>query len=151
MQGGFHIARQIIDAQVADCDSEIAGGYVFQLMRLVEDHGSNVWQNPGVRRSIGLLFDGQIGEEQVVVHDDNVALGSPAMHFGNETAVVLAALLEKTGLRARVQLGPEHAALGKPRNFGAIPGFRVRLPIGNNPELVDLLKAIQNRLRSQIV
>src|ERR1700730_13162262 len=109
LQGSFLIARQFVYAQVADGDAEIAGRHVLEFVRFVEDHGAAIGKNSSAGRALGLVLDGQVGEEQVMVDDDNVALRSPAMHFRNETAIILATLLKKARFRAGVELRPQRA------------------------------------------
>ena len=59
-----------------DRQAEVAGGDFFELVRLVEDDGRGLGQNAGVGRAGGLLLDGEVGEEEVVVDDDDVGLES---------------------------------------------------------------------------
>jgi len=47
-----------------------------------------------------------------MIDDDDVALGSAAAHFGDETAFVLFALLAGTGIGTGVELVPERVASG---------------------------------------
>ena len=85
------VARQLFKADVADREAEVAGGHLFQLVRLVEDDRGGFGQNAGVGRAGGLLLDGEVGEEQVVVDDDDVRLEGLAPHLGDEAAAVVGA------------------------------------------------------------
>ena len=62
-------------------------------MRLVEDHRAYIGQNTGIWRILGLLLDRQVGKKQMMVHDDDVALHRPPMHFRNKAAIPFAAFL----------------------------------------------------------
>jgi hypothetical protein len=42
----------------------------------VEDHGSAVGKDAGIGRAFGFEFDGEVGEKQMVIDDDDVALGA---------------------------------------------------------------------------
>ena len=105
LQRVFNVAGQLFESQVADGDTEIAGGNVFQFVGLVKNHGGKIGQDAGIRRAA--LPQGQVGEEQMVVDDDNVALQRPAAHFRNEAALPLFALL--TG--AAVSVTFSHSAI----------------------------------------
>ena len=118
----FDVARQFVHAQVADGNSEVVAGDVFQFVRLVEDHRAALGKHAGVGRAFGFEFDGEVGEEQMMVDDDDVALGRAAAHLGDEATVVLFAFLAETGVGARVEFVPESAGLGQFGEFGAIAG-----------------------------
>jgi hypothetical protein len=71
-QHGLHIAGQLIEALGAEVDAEEVAGDVLQLVRLVEDHGTSSGQHACVGRRSGLQLDGHVGEEEVVVDDDDL-------------------------------------------------------------------------------
>ena len=109
------IARQLFKADVADRESEVVRRNLFQFMRLVEDDRGSLGKDAGVGRAGGLLFDGEVGEEQVVVDDDDVRLESLAAHLGDEAAVVIRAGAAQTGFGAGIEFLPEGAGLGHAR------------------------------------
>ena len=88
-QQNIGVAGQLFEANVADREAEVAGGDLFQFVRLVEDDRGGFGQNAGVGRAGGLLLDGEVGEEQVVVDDDDVGLEGAAAHLGDEAAAVV--------------------------------------------------------------
>ncbi len=69
---------------IAEANTEVVGGDLFELMGFVEDDGGGLGQNAGVGCIGGLLLDAEIGEEEVVVDDDNVRLERFAAHGGDE-------------------------------------------------------------------
>ena len=120
LERGLNVTSQIVEAQIADRDSEVAAGHVFELMSFVEDHGRAIRQDAGVGRIVGHQLNRQVGEKQVMVHDDDVALHRPPVHLGNEAAFELLAARAGAGLGARIHLAPQRTALGKRVQFGAI-------------------------------
>ena len=121
LQRDFHVAAQFFKAGVADRNAEIASGHVFQFVRFVENYRADLGQNPGIRRVFGLLLDGEIGKEQMMIDDDDVALHRPAVHLGDEAFLPRAAFLADASVGAGVELVPERAGLGKRRQFGRSP------------------------------
>ena len=71
---GGDVAAQFLEPVVADGDAEILPGHVLHFVRLVEDHGVILGQDAAVV----VLPSRQVGEEQVVVDDDDVAFVAPA-------------------------------------------------------------------------
>ena len=90
-QQGFGVAGQLFKAHVADREAEVAGGDLFELVGLVEDHGGGLGEDAGIGRAGGLLPDGEVGEEEVVVDDDDVRFQGLAAHLGDEAALVVGA------------------------------------------------------------
>ena len=76
---------------------------------------------PASARAIRLQLDGKIGEEQVMVDDDDVALHRPPPHFRDEAALQLAALLPRQASRAGIQFVPQLAGLGSSANSARSP------------------------------
>ena len=75
-------------------------------MRLVEDDGACRRQNPCVGRVGSLLLDVEIGEEQVVIDDDEVRLECLAAHLGDEAVLPIRAGLAQAGFCPRIELVP---------------------------------------------
>src|SRR5581483_10404715 len=124
---------------------------VFQLVGLVKDDRAELGQDAGVRRALGLLPDREVGEEQMMIDDDDVALGRAAMHLGDEAAVELLALLADAGVGARVEFGPELIVFRQQRELGPVAGFRGPLPVGDHAKLLDLIEPAQDGLFAQRV
>src|ERR1039458_582465 len=91
-QGVLDVAEQFVHPKVGDRDSKVVGGHVLQLVSFVEDDDTGVGQYTGVGRMVLGRFDRQVSTEQVMIDDDDVALGSTAAHLGDEAAVELLAL-----------------------------------------------------------
>ena len=151
LQQVFNVARQLVHPQVADRNPKVVAGDFFQFVRFVEDNGPALGKDTGVGRAIGFQFDGEVGEEQVVVDDDDVALGRAPPHLGDEAAVKLAALLPGASLGPSVELVPNRACLGQFREFRAIPGARGFLPCGDGAVVLDLFQSAEHRLAGQVV
>ena len=115
-------------------------------MRLIEDHHASIRQNSCIGSAIGRSLDRQIGAKQMMVHDDDVALGGAPSHLGDEAAIELLALGAHTAVSARVELGPQMAVLRQLSQLGAVARFGRLLPVADNAELVDLFQPIQDRL-----
>ena len=151
LQRDFHVAAQLFESPVADGNAEIAAGNVFQFVAFVEDHRADLGQNAGIGRVLGLLLDGEIGEEQMMIDDDDVALHRLAPHFGDEAFVPGAAFLAEAGVGARVELVPERAGFGQRREFGTVAGLRHLLPGGDGAVVLDLLQSAEHRLVGEVV
>ena len=151
LQRNFHIAAQFLKSPIADRDSEIASGHVFQFVGFVENHGPGLGQDSGIGRVLGVLLDRQVGKKQVMVDDDDVALHCLAMHFGDEAAVPGAAFLSQAGIGAGVDLVPERAGFRKRRQFGPVAGVRDFFPGGDGAVVLDLLQTAQHGLVGEVV
>ena len=64
------VFHKFLNLEIADADPEVLPRDIFNLVRFVEDHGRVVRQNAPPN---GLVAHRQIGKEQVVVDDDDVA------------------------------------------------------------------------------
>ena len=135
------VARQFIDARIADVYAKVAARHVFQLVRLVKNHRAGLGQNTGIGRVFGLLLDRQIREEKMMIDDHDIALRRPAPHLGDKAAAKLAALLPGAGIGTRVQLVPQRARLRHARQLGAVAGRRDLFPARNFGEMIDLLQS----------
>ena len=103
-------------------------------------------QDAGIGRSLvprggGLLLDGEVGEEEVVVDDDDVGLESLAAHLGDEAVLPVGAGLAEADFAACVEFMPERGMLGEVFDLGAVAGFGGALPVEDGVELRDLFEA----------
>src|ERR1039458_6069498 len=96
-------------------------------------------------------FDRQVSAEQVMIDDDDVALGGAAAHLGDETAVKLLALRADAAVGARIQLGPQMAVLRQFGQLRAVAAFGGLLPVADDAELADLFQSVQQRLSGEVV
>src|SRR6202162_4682282 len=119
-------------------------------MRFVKDHRRGFRQNPCVGRTLGLQLDGEVGEEQMMIDDNNVALHSAAAHFSDETPLPLAALPPSASIGARIQFVPKRTGLGKFSKFRAVASRGRFLPRGNRLILLDLLESAEDWLISDV-
>ena len=122
--------------------AEIAPRHVFQFVGFVEDHGAASGQDAGIGRISACCLIAEVGEEQVMVDDDDVALHRPAVHLGDEAAVEGAAFLSEAGVGARIELVPERAGLGQLAKFGAVAGLRCLFPCSDGAIVLDLLQSV---------
>ena len=60
-------------------------------MGFVEDDGGSFGKDAGIGRAGGLALDGEVGEEEMVVDDDDVGLEGLAAHLGDEAAAIVGA------------------------------------------------------------
>ena len=94
-------------------------------MGLVKDDGTDIGQNAGIGRVLRSLLDGEVGKEQVVVDDNDVALQCSPVHFRDKAALPRTAFLTEAGLSAGVQFVPETAGFGQRRQLPP-PGLQRR-------------------------
>ena len=64
------VAAQILQPVVAHRDAEVLAGHVFNFVRFVEDHGVIIGQDAAF---VVIVLQRKIGEEQMVIDDDDVA------------------------------------------------------------------------------
>jgi len=143
-QHRLHIAGQLVEALRAEVDAEEVAGDVLQLVRLVEDDGPGGGQNACIGRRAGLQLDRHVGEEEVVVDDDDLGLQRFAAHGGDEAVLPVGAGLAEAGLAARVQPGPERGVLRQRVDLRAVAGCGGLLPGGDGVELADLVEPVSS-------
>src|SRR5262249_2056550 len=132
----------------ADGHAEILAGDVLHLVRLVEYGGVIFRQDPACEL---VVLQRQIGKEEVMVDDDDVALLRPLVHEGEEAALELLALLPAAQIAPRVQLRPSRALLRQRLDFGAVAEFGGLFPFANDLEVGGFLEAGQDRLPVGVV
>ena len=98
----LHIAGQLVEALRTEVDAKVAAGDVFQFVRLVEDDGACSGQHSCIERCSGLQLDRHVGEEEVVIDNDNLRLQRLAAHGGDKAVLPVGAGLAEAGLTARV-------------------------------------------------
>ena len=145
------VADEFVDALGAEADAEVVRGYFFQLVGFVEDDCGGFGEDTGVGCVGGLLLDAEVGEEEMVVDDDDVGLECLAPHGGDEAALPVGAGLAEAGFGAGVEFVPEGGGLGERVDFGAVAGFGGLFPGGDVVELVDLFKAVEEWVVSERV
>ena len=146
-QGGLGVARQLLDAVVRDLDAEVLRRHVFHFVRLVEDQGGVIGQQPGILR----LPQGEVGEKEMVIDDEDVGLRRALAHQGDVAAVELLALLAGASLTARINPRPELARVRQVFELGAVAALRVLLPLANLDVEVHLFHAGEYRLLFDVV
>src|ERR1700721_2989110 len=120
-------------------------------MGFVKDHPRGSRQNPGVGRTLSLQLDGEVGEEQMMIDDNNIALHAAAPHFSDEAPLPLAALLASASIGARIQFVPKRTGLGKFSKFRAVASRGRFLPGGNRTILLDLLQSAEDGLIREVI
>ena len=111
-------------------------------MGFVEDHGVVFGQDAAF---VVFVLDGEVGEEEVVIDDDDVAFGGPLVHERDEAALVIGALLAGAEVAAGVHLGPRGAAFRQGFDFGAVAEFGGLFPLADDLEIGYFFEAGQHR------
>ena len=142
-----HVARQFFELVAGNRHAEILPGDVLHIVRFIEDHGVIFGNNAGQI----LALHRQIGEQQVVIDDDDVGFLRLLVHLGDEAALELLAFLAGAEVAPRVDFGPGGAGFWKGLDFGAIAGFGGLLPIADDLKIGDFFEAGQHRLRLGVV
>ena len=83
----------------------------------------------------------------MMIDDDDVAFVRAPVHFGDEAALELLALLAGAEIAARVHLVPRRLDSGRVY-LGAVAGLGGLLPLADDLEVGDLFQAVEHRLRS---
>ena len=110
-------------------------------MGFVEDYCGGFGEDAGIGGAGGLLLDGEVGEEEVVVDDDDVGFEGLAAHLGDEAGLPVGAGLAEADFAAGVELMPEVRAFGEVVDLGAVTGFGGALPLQDGVELRDFFEA----------
>ena len=111
-------------------------------MGFVEDHGVVVGEDLPER----VAPQGEIREEQMVVHDDDPRGLGLAPDLRQEAAFVVLALGPRAGVAARVDLAPERDLVGKIFSFASVAGFGRSGPRAHRVVDARLLDRRQERL-----
>ena len=122
-------------------------GHVLDLVGFVEDHRGVFGDDAA---EVVVLYR-QVGEEQMVIDDDDVAFVRAPVHFGEEAALELLALLAGAEIAASVHLLPGGAGFGQRLDLGAIAGGGGLLPFADDLKVGDFFQAVQNRLAIGVV
>ncbi len=101
-QGVLRVARQLIEAVARDLPPEVIARHVLDFVRLVEHHRRVFRQN----RPKIILPDREVGEKQMMVHDNQVRVLRPLVHRGDEAALERIALLAGAQIAPRVDPAP---------------------------------------------
>ena len=128
------VFHEPIDAQGRDADAEEIGRDALDLMRLVEDDRV-VRRN---RAAVAAHLSGlqrEVGEEQVMIHDDDARALRFAPHPRDVAFVVVLAGCTDSSLRARVHVAPCERVLVQDRELGAVAGLRLERPLLDRDEL----------------
>ncbi len=133
-----------LEARRRDRHPEEARRDVFDLVRLVEDHGVVVRDHP----RLGVLRSGcEVGEEQVMVHDEDPGLLGALLHRRDEALVEVAAATPHPGLGRAGDQGPHGRVVAQRWQVGAIPGRRLIAP---SREDLERLGVVADRLRAHV-
>ena len=141
------VPLQFLELVVAHRNAEVLAHHVFDLVGLVEHHRAVFGDDAGELP----LLHGQVGEEEVVVDDDDVALMRALVHAGEEAALELRALLAGAHLAPRVHLGPRRGAFGQGPDLGAVAGFGGLLPLADDLEIGHFFETFEDRLLPGVV
>ena len=141
------VAPQILHLVVAHGEPEVLSGDILDVVRFIENHRP-IFGNDA---AVFLFLHRQIGEEQMVVDDDQVALHRAHVHLRDEAAVELSALRSGAGLAARIELRPGRAPFRQVLDRGPIAAVGAFFPLAQDGKVGDLLQALQDRLLLGIV
>jgi hypothetical protein len=117
---GQRVARELEDLRHGRRLAEERGGGLGQLVRLVEDDGVRG------REQIGDAFLAQceVGEEEMMVDDDDVGIHRRAPRLDDEAAVVVSALRAEARVAGRRHETPDRRVLRHVGEIGAVAGLR---------------------------
>jgi len=86
------VAGQFFKANIRDRKAEVARSHILQLVCFVKYDCGSLRQNTRIRRTRRLLLHSQVGEEKVMVDDDDVRFERLAPHLSDETAAIVGAV-----------------------------------------------------------
>src|ERR1051325_732786 len=112
-------------------------------MRFVEYDRGVVRQH----RAIIAVAQTQVGEEEMVIDDDDVGFLRATAHARDEAGIVVRTLLSETRLRTRVDVSPERERLREIRQLGAIAGLAFTRPVTDLFEVIDFIESFEHGRR----
>src|ERR1700730_13445179 len=92
------------------------------------------------------MADGKVGEEKMMIDNDEVRLLGPLVHGGDEAALEFRALLAGAKVAACVDAVPHFGTIGKKRELAAVARFGQLLPVADLREPIDFIEPLQSRL-----
>ena len=122
------IARQLLVPVGADAEPEVLGGHVLELVRFVHDRAAAC----GNHFAEGVLPDGRIGAEQMMVDDHDVGGRRPLAHPRHETVVVARTFGAEARFGGGRHLVPERDVFRKILDLGAVAGFGRCRPLADD-------------------
>ena len=149
---GGDISPQFLEPVIADRHAEILPGHILDFVRFIEHHRMIFRQDAAFGVAIlQHLFQGQVGKEQVMVDDDDVARLRPLVHQRQEAALELFALLAGAKVAARVDFGPRGRRFGQLLDLRAVADFSGVLPGLDDLEIGHFFQTGEYRLVVGIV
>src|SRR5262249_17135193 len=142
------VAAKLLEAVIAHAHAEVLSDDIFDLMSLIENDGVIFGQDAAF---IVFVLQRQIGEEEVMVHNDDVAFERALMHGGDEAALEIRTLLPGAEIAAGIDLSPGGPGFGQRFDVGAISEFRGFFPSADDLEIGQLFQAREHRLLFSIV
>ncbi len=118
------VAHQFLEAVIAHDDAEILRRYILELMRLVQHRGVTI----GNDRAVVAVAHGRVGEQQVMVHDDEVGFGGALAHARDEALLIERAGRAEAVLGRRGQLRPEREVLRQVGQLRAVASLGLDRP-----------------------
>src|SRR5262249_40194477 len=106
-------------AIVGNLAAEIVARDVFHFMRFIENDGGIF----GKDAAEVVLLEREVGEKEMVIHDDEVGVFGALVHRRDEALIELGALLAGAGVAASVEAHPEIGIVGEECQLGAVAGF----------------------------
>ena len=97
------VARQFLEAEIGDLLAKVIAGDIFHFVGFVEDHGGIL----GKDAAEIVVLQGEIGEEEVVIDDDEIGVLGALLHGGEKTLIKLGAFLAGAGVAAGVDARPQ--------------------------------------------
>ena len=119
---------------------------VFDLMGLVKDEVVVV----GKDCPVASLSHHQVGEEQVMVDDDDVAFRGSLPNLGHVAALEFGAVSTDAVLASRGNAFPKIQPVGNARDLGSITGLRNTRPALDGVEMTRLLKDAKRGLHGKL-
>src|SRR5690554_1109575 len=110
LSGASSVPMEAIGPRAADLHTEKERRDIFDLMRLIKDHGVMIGDDTCARAPEPHR---EVGEEEVVVDDDELALLSLPPHTRDITIFIIRAARADARLGATDEMRPERIVLGK--------------------------------------
>jgi len=119
-----------VSLTAADVGAEELRGKVRDLVSLIEDYGVGAAEQVAE----AVLLQCQVGEQQVMIDDDDVGLEGLAPRRHHVTARDLRAAHRKAALARRGHLRPDRVCVGEAAHLGEVAALRGGRPAPDTPQ-----------------
>ena len=139
--GEVDVSHKVINLVIRNLRAEIFRSDIFNEVSFVQDHCRVIRQHAPIRT----VAQCEVGEKQVMVHDDDISLGGAITHARDEARIKVRTLLSRASFGAGIDMSPEGKVFRQVSQFRPITCLSCPGPMGDFFEIIHLFEAVENR------